>query len=100
MASRIPDAPASTDPAGMVRWMRQAQQVIETTFAELRTRKQERGEVMWLRPFAVADLPDAANYYNTRGVGFVFVTDETGGAIPAYSDGTDWRRVTDGTVVS
>jgi len=30
----------------------------------------------------------------------IFVTDEAGGAIPAFSDGTDWRRVTDRQVVS
>ena len=32
--------------------------------------------------------------------GLVFVTDETGGAVPAFSDGTVWRRVTDRVVVS
>lgn len=32
--------------------------------------------------------------------GMVFVTDETGGAVPAFSDGTNWRRVTDRAVVS
>lgn len=30
----------------------------------------------------------------------IYVTDETGGAVPAFSDGTDWRRVTDRAVVS
>ena len=30
----------------------------------------------------------------------VYVSDETGGAVPAFSDGTDWRRVTDRNVVS
>jgi hypothetical protein len=30
----------------------------------------------------------------------IYVPDETGGAVMAYSDGTDWRRVTDGNVVS
>ncbi len=30
----------------------------------------------------------------------VFVTDENGGAVPAFSDGSDWRRVTDRAVVS
>ena len=47
--------------------------------------------------YSVATLPSAA----TAGAGAqVFVTDETGGAVPAFSDGTDWRRVTDRTVVS
>lgn len=31
---------------------------------------------------------------------WVFVSDEAGGAVPAFSDGTNWRRVTDRAVVS
>jgi hypothetical protein len=42
----------------------------------------------------VASLPGG-----TLG-GTIFVPDETGGPVPAYFDGTDWRRVTDGAVVS
>jgi hypothetical protein len=30
----------------------------------------------------------------------IFVTNEVGGAVPAFSDGTDWRRVTDRAVIS
>jgi len=30
----------------------------------------------------------------------IFVTNETGGAVPAFSDGSNWRRVTDRNVVS
>jgi len=30
----------------------------------------------------------------------LFVTDETGGSVPAFSDGTNWRRVTDRAIVS
>lgn len=32
--------------------------------------------------------------------GMIFVTDETGGAIPAFYDGTNWRRVTDRAIVA
>lgn len=46
--------------------------------------------------YAVADVPDATVY--TGAV--IFVSDETGGAVLAFSDGTDWRRVTDRAVVS
>lgn len=49
-----------------------------------------------LPEYTVATLPSAANY--TRGM--IYVSDETGGAIPAFSDGTNWRRVTDRTIVS
>ena len=47
--------------------------------------------------YTVAALPSAT----TRGAGaLVFVTNESGGAVPAFSDGTNWRRVTDRAVVS
>lgn len=46
---------------------------------------------------AKAALPAAA----TVGAGaMAFCTDESGGAVPVFSDGTDWRRVTDRAVVS
>lgn len=31
---------------------------------------------------------------------FVFCSDESGGSVPAFSDGTNWRRVTDRAIVS
>lgn len=45
--------------------------------------------------YTVATLPDVG-----IGGGFIFVSDETGGATLAFSDGTDWRRVQDRTIVS
>jgi hypothetical protein len=48
-----------------------------------------------LPSYAVIDLPPAT----TIGQ-LIYVTDETGGAIPAFADGTNWRRVTDRTIVS
>lgn len=45
--------------------------------------------------YTVATLPPA------EGAGqMVFVTNETGGAVLAFSDGAAWRRVTDRAVVS
>ena len=47
--------------------------------------------------YAVAALPDAA----ASGAGaMIHVTDEAGGGVLAFSDGADWRRVTDRAVVS
>jgi hypothetical protein len=47
--------------------------------------------------YAVAGLPSAS----TTGAGTViFVSNESGGAVLAFSDGTNWRRVTDRAVVS
>ena len=49
-----------------------------------------------LPEFTVATLPSAPD--NPRML--IYVSDETGGAVPAFSDGTNWRRVTDRAVVS
>jgi len=48
-----------------------------------------------LPSYTVSTLPSAA----TVGA-MLFVTDETGGSVPAFSDGTNWRRVTDRSIVS
>jgi hypothetical protein len=48
-----------------------------------------------LNSYTVARLP---NPVGARRL--VWVSDAGGGAVPAYSDGAAWRRVTDGTVVS
>jgi hypothetical protein len=51
---------------------------------------------MYLLPnYAVASLPTVANLG-----GFIYVTDESGGAVPAFSDGANWRRVTDRAIVT
>lgn len=44
----------------------------------------------------VASVPSASA--NPRAM--IYVSDETGGAVPAFSDGTNWRRVTDRAVIS
>lgn len=54
------------------------------------------GEALILDSYTVATVPDATAYES----GMIFVSDETGGSIPAFSDGTDWRRVTDRAVIS
>lgn len=55
------------------------------------------GGAVSLASYAKAALPSPA----TSGAGaMAFVTDETGGPTPAYSDGTNWRRVADRAVVS
>lgn len=47
--------------------------------------------------YSVATLPSAA----TLGAGaMVYVSDDSGGAVLAFSDGSAWRRVTDRVVVS
>jgi len=50
-----------------------------------------------LPSFAVLGAPSAV----TAGAGaMIYVTDETGGAVPAFSDGANWLRVTDRNAIS
>jgi len=48
------------------------------------------------KSYTVASLPSAATY--PRAV--VYVSNESGGATIAFSDGTNWRRMQDRVVVS
>lgn len=48
-----------------------------------------------LASYTVATLPSAA----VPGT-LIYVSNESGGAVPAFADGTNWRRVTDRAVVS
>ena len=49
-----------------------------------------------LLAFSKTKLPSPARYKQT----IIYVTDEAGGPVPAFSDGVAWRRVTDRAVVS
>lgn len=49
-----------------------------------------------LKSFTVAGVPPAADW----AASMIYVTNETGGATPAFSDGTDWRRVTDRAIIA
>jgi hypothetical protein len=51
-------------------------------------------DVLQVKSYAVASLPTAV------AGGVIFVSDETGGAVLAFADGTNWRRSTDRTIVS
>ena len=46
--------------------------------------------------YTVANVPSAA--LNPRTM--IYVSNEVGGAVPAFSDGTNWRRVTDRAIIS
>jgi hypothetical protein len=48
-----------------------------------------------LESFAKAALPSAGGEPY-----LIIVTDEVGGFVPAFNDGTNWRRVTDRAVVA
>ena len=50
--------------------------------------------------FTVAQLNGTEVPASSRPNGLVMVSDETGGIVPAFSDSTNWRRVTDRAVIS
>lgn len=52
--------------------------------------------LLQVKTYTVATVPTAATY--PRGV--IYVSDETGGAVLAFSDSTNWRRCTDRAIVS
>lgn len=54
--------------------------------------------VMGVQEFTVASLPSVASIDSCFGV--IIVSDETGGRTLATSDGTNWRRVSNGAIVS
>lgn len=54
------------------------------------------GQSVVLQSYTALTLPDASK--NTNGM--IVVSDESGGAVTAFSDGTNWRRTTDRAVVS
>ncbi len=53
------------------------------------------GDQVTLTSYTVATLPPVTEF-----PGMIFVSDEVGGAVPAFSDGLVWRRFTDRAVVS
>lgn len=53
------------------------------------------GGALGLPSYVKASLPSAA----TAGR-MIFVTDDVGGSTPAFSDGTNWRRVADRNIIS
>ena len=51
---------------------------------------------LMLESYTVATVPDATLWEGS----LIYVSDEAGGAVPAFSDATSWRRVTDRAVIS
>lgn len=54
------------------------------------------GAALAMRAYTVATLPDAATWINAPAI----CTNEVGGRVPVFSDGTNWRRVTDRAIAS
>lgn len=76
-------------------WALQLVRVIIPFMTETRTVYFRQGKIPQFASYTVATLPDASAPGR-----MIYVSDETGGAVVAFSDGTNWRRVTDRAVVS
>lgn len=79
------------------RWMVDMHAKTQQIIDELVTSFQTRGQPVELPEVSLALL---AKFKVTQGTRLVSVIDEVGGQVPAFSDGTNWRRVTDRAIVS
>src|SRR5687767_7008950 len=90
---KAPTAPAGAPPFAMT--------IVRDVVAWVRAALKQPAH---LPRYSVADLPNAADYYSAAAregrSALIFVSDEAGGAVPAFSDGANWRRVTDRAVIS
>lgn len=93
MTARFPEL---SDPGRLLRW---AADLVRSLDTQSRSQEQtyfRQGAIPIVARYSVADLPSAGKYLG----GLIYVSDETGGAVMAFSDGTNWRRVTDCAIVS
>ena len=82
-------------------WMNDTREVLQEAVTALADEAQRRFQPVQLPAATVAQLQGAAPRWRAGGSGrVVYCTNDVGGATLAYSDGTDWRRATDGTIVS
>ncbi len=93
MADRITSAQLAkepvADPSGLIRaaWFRWVSQVSDILGGR---------RPLQLQSKTVAGVPPAADWPGCM----IYVSNETGGAVPAFSDGTNWRRTTDRAIIS
>lgn len=73
-------------PVGAPAWLDKVLQSIERAFAPV-----ER-----MPEYVVAEVPDPARHPRE----WIYVSNEAGGATPAFSDGTNWRRTSDRAIIS
>lgn len=85
------------NPQGMSRdqWAQRVVQIINPFMTRVESAFFRQGRIPKVASFTVATVPSA-----TEPGQIIYVSDETGGAVIAFSDGTNWRRVTDRAVVS
>ena len=76
-------------------WATDLIRFLQPWITRIESEKFSQGQIARVGSFVVADLPDASVPGRV-----IYVSDETGGAVLAFSDGTNWRRVTDRAVVA
>lgn len=86
------------DPKPYPNWLAWAAQVVRAVnpvLSEFQNAFTRQGVAHQMPTYTVSTLPDVS--LPSR---WIYVSDETGGAVPAFNDGTNWRRATDRAVVS
>ena len=59
------------------------------------------GQAVRIPIYTVASIPSVSeNFSSAEFSSLIYVSDETGGAVIAFTDGTNWRRVTARAVVA
>lgn len=79
-------------------WSEDITKEVQDWFDDLEIQLNERllGPAIIFESYTVATVPEA----DENGNGVIIVSDEAGGRTLATSDGTNWRRVSDGAIIS
>jgi len=101
----LPRPPQGGDIAGVYTHLAQLNRALFQSLASIGLRlngalpkdgTEVLGAPITLASYTVASLPDASLYTGA----LIYVSNETGGATIAFSDGTNWRRAQDRVIVS
>ena len=95
------DAPSTADPVAMMQWVQQVVDAVQKSLDLIDRSGLFAADAIPLHSVYVAELTGTNMKFKPSPAGrMVYCVNETGGAVPAFSDGTVWRRVTDRAVVS
>ena len=94
--SKIEDKAVSDALRNLVDILKEGLNTLTENINSLHDDKQTKSDPHSLPSYTVAGVPAAASWTG----GMLYVSDESGGAVPAFSDGTNWRRVTDRAIIS
>ena len=92
------DIPAERQVELLQRYIGDLHDKLSTILETIGEQMLVKGQPVPIPRRTVADL--LANAQGARGLNLAYAEDEAGGAVPAFSDGTTWRRVTDRAIVS